>query len=257
MDGFIMLKRLGKGSFGVVYKVKRKQDNKIYALKRVNSTEDTLNEVRLLASLNHPNIIRFYDAFPYYRNGSRNISISIVMEYAGGGDLAKLISNYKVKNKYISERRIWKYIFQISNALEYLHRHDILHRDLKAANCFLTSNDEIKLGDMNISKVVKRGQLARTKIGTPYYMSPEIWNNTPYNEKCDIWALGCLIYELASFKVPFEGRSMVDLKMHINRGRYVKNPNKYYSSSLWKIVHSMLCINPRERSNISSITYIK
>ena len=253
MDGFIMLKRLGKGSFGIVYKVKRKQDNKIYALKRVESSQDNLNEVRLLASLNHPNIIKFYDAFPFYKSGTRIINLSIIMEYAGGGDLTKLINSYKLKQKYISEKRIWKYTYQISSALEHLHRHDILHRDLKAANCFLTNDDNIKLGDMNISKVIKNGQLAHTKIGTPYYMSPEIWNNTPYNEKCDIWALGCLIYELACFKVPFEGNSVNDLKRHINKGYYIKTPNKIYTHQLWTLINQMLCINPRQRISINQI----
>ena len=253
MDGFIMLKRLGKGSFGIVYKVKRKQDNKIYALKRVESSQDNLNEVRLLASLNHPNIVKFYDAFPFYKSGTRIINLSIIMEYAGGGDLTKLINSYKLKQKYISEKRIWKYTYQIASALEHLHRHDILHRDLKAANCFLTNDDNIKLGDMNISKVIKNGQLAHTKIGTPYYMSPEIWNNTPYNEKCDIWALGCLIYELACFKVPFEGNSVNELKRHINKGYYIKTPNNIYSHQLWTLINQMLCINPVQRISINQI----
>ena len=253
MDGFIILKRLGTGSFGTVYKVKRKQDNKVYALKRVESNQDNLNEVRLLASLNHPNIIKFYDAFPFYKSETRIINLSIIMEYAGGGDLTKLINSYKLKNKYISEKRIWKYTYQIASAVDHLHRHDILHRDLKAANCFLTSDDNIKLGDMNISKIVKNGQLAHTKIGTPYYMSPEIWNNTPYNETCDIWALGCLIYELACFKVPFEGNSVNDLKRHINKGYYIKIPNKIHSQQLWKVINQMLCINPSQRININQI----
>lgn len=253
MDNFIRLKKLGQGSFGYVYKVKRKSDNKLYALKWMEITKDALNEVRLLASLEHPNIIKFFEAFPFYNKNSRNIRLSIIMEYANNGDLAMLIKKNKLSNTHLEESRIWKYVSQMSSALYFLHENGILHRDIKAANCFLTKDDTIKIGDMNISKVVKQNQLARTKIGTPYYMSPEVWNNIPYNQKSDVWALGCLVYELAAFKVPFTGYSVIDLSRKINRGSYIKKPNIHYTHHFWKIVNSMLKVKPYDRASMKSI----
>ncbi len=253
MNNFIVLKRLGRGSFGVVYKVKRRQDNVIYALKRVKASSDALNEIRLLASLNHPNIIRYYEAFAFIMPGNRIPQLSIVMEYAEKGDLSILIKKLRTNHKYLSELRIWKYIYQIASALQYLHERHILHRDLKAANCLLTLQDNIKLADLNISKITQSDNLAKTKIGTPYYMSPEIWNNRPYNYQCDIWALGCLVYELACFKVPFTGKSIEELEKNIKRGHYLKRPNKKYSSLLWEIIEKMFGEQPDQRPTTKSL----
>tara|TARA_B100000963_G_scaffold348516_1_gene356184 strand:+ start:589 stop:1887 length:1299 start_codon:yes stop_codon:yes gene_type:complete len=253
MDKFKILKTLGKGSFGIVYKVIRKEDNKVYALKQVTATKDNLNEVRLLASLEHPNIIKFLEAFPFKNRGDRVTKISIIMEYATRGDLSKVIKRHVASKVPLREKRIWKYISQISSALSFLHKHGILHRDLKPANCFLGKNDTIKLGDMNISKVMKYNKFARTKIGTPYYMSPEVWNNIPYNEKCDVWSVGCMSYELAALKVPFTGYSAVELLRKINLGHRVKVPNKYYSPQLWNIINKMLEKKPSNRISINDV----
>ena len=253
MDRFVILRTIGRGTFGVVYKVRRKEDNKIYALKQVDAAPDALNEIRLLASLDHPNIIRFLEAFPFLKNGSRVAKLSIVMDYAGRGDLSKVIRRHKISRIPLKEERIWKYISQISSAVSFLHNHRILHRDLKAANCFVTKNDDIKVGDMNISKVIKKNEFARTKIGTPYYMSPEVWNDIPYNEKSDVWSLGCLIYELAALDVPFKGYSVVDLKKRINMGHRVKIPNRYYKPQLWSLINKMLIVRPDYRSSIQNV----
>ena len=240
----------------MVYKVRRKKDDCIYALKRVETTDDALNEVRLLASLNHPNIIRFFDAFPYYNNKNKKIILSIILEYATRGDLAKLINKYKHYNRQIGESRIWKYCYQISSALNYLHEQGILHRDIKAANCFLTYNDVVKIGDLNISKFIKKDCLAHSKVGTPYYMCPEIWNNKPYHSKSDIWSMGCLLYELAALKVPFQSNNIKNLKNVINKAIYPKTPNMDYSFYLWKFISEMLEVNPTNRPSALNINLI-
>jgi serine/threonine protein kinase len=197
-SNFKVLELIGKGSFASVYKVTRKTDNKIYAMKRVKISKmsrkeiaDTLNEVRFLASIHHSNIVGFYEAFI----DNNDTELCIVMEYCGCGDLSQKVERYKKKRQYVSESRIWGYIIQMLNALSVLHGHGICHRDLKAANTFLSEDGSIKVGDMNVSKRLAQGQL-KTQIGTPYYMAPEIWNNQSYNEKCDIWSLGCMIYEV-------------------------------------------------------------
>ena len=118
------------------------------------------------------------------------------MEYCGCGDLAQKVERYKRRKSYIEEDVIWRYLIQALKALEYIHERNICHRDIKTANSFLAEDGSVKMGDMNVSKKLKRGQL-QTQIGTPYYMSPEIWNNRPYDATSDIWSLGCMIYEVS------------------------------------------------------------
>ena len=257
MNQFKIIHKLGEGSFGIVYKVVRKTDHKQYALKQINlqkmgyeEKNNALNEVRLLASLNHPHVVKFLEAFPVH-SGNYISKLCIVMEFADGGDLSSRIKECKRRNRRISLKTLWKYATQLTDALQYLHSHNIMHRDIKAANCFLTKDDSIKVGDMNISKIIKNGQLARTKIGTPYYMSPEIWKNRPYDYKCDVWSVGCLLYELAALKVPFEGMNIHDLSIKILNGRYQKRPSNYYDSSMWNYIESMLKVQPSSRPSMS------
>ena len=148
---------LGKGVFGSVIIVKRKQDKEIYAMKRVKISgltkrelENSFNEVRLLASLNHKNVIGYREAF-YDQNSN---TLNIVMEFADDGDLSTKIKK-SLKNKiYFDERMIWSTLIQILEGLKYLHKSDIIHRDLKSANIFLTKKGFVKIGDLNVSKII-------------------------------------------------------------------------------------------------------
>ena len=129
------------------------------------------------------------------------------MDYADGGDLYKLIKNQK--GVHFTEEQILDWFVQISLALKHIHDRKILHRDIKTQNIFLTSRKLIKLGDFGISKVL-RGTMecARTAIGTPYYLSPEICENKPYNFKSDVWSLGCVLYELTTLRHAFDSDSI-------------------------------------------------
>nr|VVW85769.1 unnamed protein product [Nymphaea colorata] len=119
------------------------------------------------------------------------------MEFATGGDLMRIINqNLKARTR-IKETDIWKALVDITRGLKSLHDKKILHRDLKAANIFISADGTYKLGDLNVSKVLKKG-LAYTQTGTPYYASPEVWQDLPYDMKSDIWSLGCVIYEMAA-----------------------------------------------------------
>lgn len=259
MENFKIIRQLGKGSFGEVSKVYRKTDKKIYALKKIQlrgvsrkEQQYALNEVRLLASLHHKNIIKFYEAFPDGRS-CYSMSLCIVLEYAQGGDLDRLVKNHKKKATSIPEETIWSFASQIANGICFLHQSKILHRDIKAANCFLTHDGVVKIGDMNISRTIEKGQLVKTKMGTPYYMSPEILNNLPYDSKCDVWSFGCLVYELASLKYPFTGTSIYGLSKNICAGKYKHIPNNLYSKSIWRLIYSMLRVRPERRTTIENI----
>jgi len=117
------------------------------------------------------------------------------MEHADGGDLYEKIKKHKKNGTKFSEDEIWRIFIQIVKGLKTLHNHKVLHRDLKCANVFLNKNGDTKLGDLNVSKIAKMG-LVYTQTGTPYYASPEVWQDKPYDSKSDIWSLGVVLYEM-------------------------------------------------------------
>ena len=245
---------LGKGVFGSVLIVKRKEDNEIYAMKRVKiggltkkELENSFNEVRLLASLNHKNVIGYREAF--YDQQSK--TLNIVMEYADDGDLSTKIKQAIKKQIYFDEQTIWSTLIQILEGLKYLHKSDIIHRDLKSANIFLTKKGGVKIGDLNVSKIIGKS-MAITQTGTPYYASPEIWNDHPYDYKCDIWSAGCIIYEMASLKMPFRGTSMQMLYNNVMKGNIDPIPSRY-SVELMEIIKIILTKNPNKRPSAEEL----
>jgi len=243
-------KVLGRGAFGTVCSVIRKKDGKIYAMKQINianssesEIEAALNEIRLLSSLNHINVIRYKEAF--YDKPSN--TLNIVMEYANGGDLAKRIEFNKKHYSLFNENFIWELIYQLLYGVVYLHSHHIIHRDLKTANIFIMKNNILKIGDLNVSKLALKGY-ARTLTGTPIYLAPEVWDNQAYDYKCDIWSLGCIIYELCTLYPPFSGNNYTEIRNNIKSGKY--NPiSSSYSNDLKQIIEWMLVVNPNKRKS--------
>jgi NIMA (never in mitosis gene a)-related kinase len=253
MENFQLGDRIGSGAFGSVYKVIRKEDSKIYAMKRVKITqlgtkekENALNEIRILASFNHPNIIGYKEAF--YDDNSQ--TLNIVMEYADDGDIESKISNNKLNKLSFQESTIWNILIQILQGLKFLHDNNIIHRDLKSANIFLMKNGLIKIGDLNVSKL--SNGMARTQTGTPYYAAPEIWVDKPYDNKVDIWSIGCIIYEMCALVPPFRGTSLVNLANNIRKGIYPPIP-KIYSKDLSNIIAKMLIVDSRNRPSCQQL----
>ena len=176
-NDFEFLRTLGKGAFSTVYLVRRKLNHKQYALKSIimeklkeTEQQNSVNEIRLLASISHPNIIGYKEAFW----NEKNKTLNIVMEYCDDGDLETKIKIMKRNKQRFEEPLIWNYAIQIIKGLKSLHDKKILHRDLKSANIFLTKEkQECKIGDLNVSKVMKDKYLVNTQIGTPTYSSPK------------------------------------------------------------------------------------
>ena len=242
LDDFNIEKVIGKGSFGSVYLVRRKVDNKNYALKTVfleklnkKEQENSVNEVRLLASISHPNVIGYKEAFL----DENTSTLNIIMEYADGGDLQAKINKKRKQHKYFNENIVWLYSIQMIEGLKALHDKKIMHRDLKSANVFLTKNNiQCKLGDMNVSKVIKEKVLT-TQTGTPYYASPEVWRDEPYSYKSDLWSIGCVIYEMCELKPPFNGKDLDELFENVCKGN-IKRISCYYSEELWNMILMLL-----------------
>lgn len=173
------------------------------------------------------------------------------MEYCENGDLGKYLK--KQMNRPLEEKKIWKFFIEMCLGLRYLHQNKILHRDIKTTNMFLGKEDKIKVGDLGVAKLLNQTQnMAHTIVGTPYYLSPELCEEKPYNHKSDIWSLGCVLYELCTFRHPFEAKNQGSLIMKIVRGQYPAVSSKY-SEELRDMVGSLLTKDYRKRPAIADI----
>lgn len=250
------IKVIGKGSFGEAVLVRSKHDGKRYVAKAIDSASmtakekrDVQNEIRILAALSHPNIIRYQE---HFEDGAL---IFIIMEYADGGDLSTRIKEAKRQDppQFFDPNLAMFWFLQICMALKYLHDNYILHRDLKTANIFLTSKNVVKLGDFGISTVLQNTMAcARTVCGTPYYFSPELCQSKPYNNKSDVWALGVVFYEALTLSRPFNAKSLKELLKKILVGHY----DPIHSSvppQMRALCSSLLQVNPTQRPSINRI----
>ena len=254
MNDFQIISKLGEGAYSIVYKVRRLIDENIYALKKVKlinlsekERKNSLNEIRLLASIKSKFVISYKEAF----FDEKDNTLGMVMEYADGGDLYRKIKESYIRKRLFEESEIWRIFIQLVKGLKALHDLNILHRDLKSANVFLNNDGSVKLGDLNVSKVEKKG-MGYTQTGTPYYASPEVWNDKPYGTKSDIWSLGCILYEMITLRPPFRAKSMEELYKKVTQGIFNKIPSQF-SNDLYKIVQLLLQVNPEKRPSCSEI----
>ena len=254
MNDFQIINKLGEGAYSMVYKVKRIIDNQIYALKKVKllnlsekEKENSLNEVRILASVKSNFIVSYKEAF----FDEKDNTLCLVMEFADNGDLYQKIVSHKKSANFMEESDIWRIFIQLVKGLKALHDLKILHRDMKSANVFLFSNGCAKLGDLNVSKVARRG-LGYTQTGTPYYASPEVWKDKPYDHKSDVWSLGCVLYEMITLRPPFRAKDMEGLFNKVCKGEINKIPEKF-SDDLFQIVKYLLQVNSIQRPSCDQI----
>ena len=247
---FTILSKLGQGSFGAVFKVRRAADQRVYVLKRIAldamgaaERELAVQECWLMASLNSPYVVRYFDSF------NDEGALGIVMELCDGGDLQQAL---KARGgAALPEADVWHTFLHILLGVAYLHSRRTLHRDLKTANVFLTGGSgagSVKLGDLGVARVLgSETAFARTCVGTPYYLSPELCQNQPYNEKSDMWACGIILYELCTGKHPFDARNQASLILKIVAGSYAPVSAAHYSWELRSLVDALLSRDSRRR----------
>ena len=254
MNDFQITSKLGEGAYSIVYKVRRLIDGNIYALKKVKlinlsekERKNALNEVRLLASIKSKFVISYKEAF----FDEKDNTLCMVMEYADGGDLYQQIKENKKTQTLFDESDIWRIFIQLVKGLKALHELNILHRDLKSANVFLMKDGSVKLGDLNVSKVYRQN-MGYTQTGTPYYASPEVWNDKPYDTKSDIWSMGCVLYEMTSLRPPFRAKNMEGLYKKVIEGKVIRIPTKF-TNDLFKIVQLLLQVKPENRPSCNQI----
>ncbi|CAF1193266.1 unnamed protein product [Adineta ricciae] len=252
MEKYNKQKVIGSGAFGQAWLVQSKTDGKKFVMKEIKiakmgkkERDDSRKEVKVLSEMKHPYIVSYIESF---EDAS---SLFIIMDFCDGGDLHSRIQAQR--GVYFPEEQILDWFIQITLALKHVHDRKVLHRDIKSQNVFLTSSGSAKLGDFGIAKVLNTTcELARTQIGTPYYLSPEICQQRPYNNKSDVWSLGCVLYELTTLKHAFDANNMNGLMMKIIRGSFNPVPLKF-SADLRTLIALTLRREPRERPSINTI----
>ena len=261
MDKYRIIRKLSESATSRVSLAESFSDCSLVAIKELNFDSlavnqldhraNLLNESKILATLSHPNVIKLIEPFS---GGGGNGTGWIVLEYCEGGDLGEMIrsGDYTAGN-------LKEIIVQLLLAVKYLHDRNILHRDLKLRNIFFSSRNSgiirIKIGDFGISRCLTGNQLATTMVGTPYYLSPELCANQPYDKSIDIWSLGCVIYELINGgRHPFNAKTLEDLM-----GRIQEEPvdyEKINDQRMIEMLKRMLCKNPRDRLTIDGLLYL-
>ncbi|EFB21849.1 hypothetical protein PANDA_006075, partial [Ailuropoda melanoleuca] len=251
MNGYVVLRVIGEGSFGRALLVRQESSNQMFAMKEIrlpkslSGTQNSRKEAVLLAKMKHPNIVAFQESFEAEGH------LYIVMEYCDGGDLMQKIKHQK--GKLFPEDTILNWFTQMCLAVNHIHKKRVLHRDIKSKNIFLTQNGKVKLGDFGSARLLSNPMaFACTYVGTPYYVPPEIWENMPYNNKSDIWSLGCILYELCTLKHPFQANSWKSLILKICQGSLHPLPSQY-SCELQHLIKQMFKRNPSHRPSATTL----
>lgn len=260
-DEFTMGKELGRGTYGTVHLCSRSADPKArdLVIKIIDVTKssrkniaDYIKEAKLLQMFDHPNIVKFVDYF------STPDTLCIVQEFCNANDLAHEVKVMRKNKTLFREDVIWTWFLQLSCAVKHIHDRKILHRDIKTANIFMHQRDAggwpiVKLGDFGISKALEQTHaLAKSTVGTPYYMSPELCDNKPYSFKSDVWAIGVVLYELATLKQPFDSHNFNGLVLKILKGRY-HSPPESYSRDLHQMIRCLLSNDEGKRPDMTEV----
>ena len=264
LEDFEILQILGKGSYGFVAKIRSFKNKKIYAMKQIDlnkvgsDKERQLckQEISLLGQLNHPNINK------YYKTIIKNNCLYIIMEFMDNGDISGFINAHKKFKKPVREEEVWNILLQSMNALSYIHKNKIIHRDIKPANLFMTNDKIIKIGDFGVSAKmeslrtsVRTGEngFSGTVVGTPIFMSPEMINNEDYDQKTDVYSMGCAIFEICYFQPPRKTvPSNIPNIINFQDIPITENKN-IYSKQLNNIINLMIALNPNKRPSSEEI----
>ncbi|CAD8178920.1 unnamed protein product [Paramecium octaurelia] len=247
-DSYLIKEMIGQGGFGKVYKVVHKQTGMIRAVKMIlkekmkqEDEERLLEETAILMDIDHPNIVKLYEIF------SDKYSYYLVNEYCEGGELFEKIKLVSI----LTEKEIANFMKQILSAVSYCHQKGIVHRDLKPENILFDqkhSQASIKIIDFGASAKLQNCEKLQKRIGTPFYVAPEVLEAN-YDEKCDIWSLGVILYILLSGYPPFMGANEQEVLIKVKKGEYSFDPTDWgkVTNSGKDLIRRMLMYNPANR----------
>lgn len=251
VDEFIFIEEIGKGGYGIVNLVEHKETRKKYALKGAfkykegkDKTKRTYMEVRVLQKLRHQNVVKLYGWF------EDEEVIYLVLEYIPGKDLGKFF-----KDKSPDRRTVKKIGKQVVKALMYIHRKNVIHRDLKLGNILIDNDLNIKITDFGLC-ALKQDEFDTfsSNLGTARFISPEMISGYSYNESCDVWSLGVVLFKLLTGKHPFNGSSKKSIFNRIEGQsiRWYKYELKRDEASLLK---KLLRKDPYQRIELEDVIY--
>lgn len=244
-----IIRTLGKGNFAVVKLAKHKVTKTQVAIKIIDKTrlnasnlEKVYREVQIMKLLNHPHIIKLYQVM------ETKDMLYIVTEYAKNGEMF----DHLTSNGRLSEDEARKKFWQILTAVDYCHRHHIVHRDLKTENLLLDVNMNIKLADFGFGNFYNAGEALSTWCGSPPYAAPEVFEGKEYEgPQLDIWSLGVVLYVLVCGSLPFDGPSLPALRQRVTEGRF-RIPF-FMSQDCENLIRKMLVVDPARRITVAQI----
>jgi serine/threonine protein kinase len=248
IEDYLLEKKIGEGQFGTVYKAKNIKTNNYFAIKVISKTlfennklmrKQLKRETVIMSAARHENLMYLHRSFETGRN------YYLVLDYCNGGDLENFISEHKIK--YFSELEAIRIISQIMQGFQELRKRNVMHRDLKLENIFI-SGSKVILGDFGAAKVVK--EMTSTTVGTPLNMAPEVMAGEDYNNKSDLWSIGIMFYQLLIGKPPFFALSIGQLKQKAlkNSGENLDFKKKtHFCNEVKNLLKSLLEPNPEKR----------
>ena len=242
-----VLKLLGEGSFGEVWKVRHKKLGKEFAMKIITKSpyfkeKSIFNEINILKKLDHPNILKILDF--YYSTDK----FFVITEYCTGGELFQEI---KVRNIFTEDQAAFV-LYQILSAIRYCHKMRVIHEDIKPENIMITRRDKnylyIKLIDFGTAKIFKEGNMQKGMVGSAYYIAPEVIGGA-YNESCDIWSIGVIMYLMLIGSPPFDGNDDESIFKSIKKGIYSTSSYNYknLSNDAKDLISKLLEYDPNKR----------
>ena len=245
---------LGEGGFGKAYKVENKKDKNIYVMKKIPINTKNLeelksieNEALILKEINSEYIVKYIESF------IDNAQFNIVMEYCANKDLKSFINFHKDKEQLINEEVIYNIALDICSGIKVIHSKNLIHRDLKPENLFISKDYKVKIGDFGLSKKLINMNYAQTQKGTFHYMAPEILNGQKYDKRIDIWALGCILYELFTLEFCFDCANHFGLINNIMKGNHGKIDTNIYNIEWQNLIDSLLKVDYHERPDINEV----
>jgi len=276
IGGYKILEMIGKGGFGSVYKVASITDKKEYAMKMIKLDQKqidfclehpdemikAINEIRLWKLFDHPNIINYNNSFIWKGN------CYIIMELVDGLSLGEYISYLKENNIYMKQELIIKIILQIVNGLRHMHKHaHVIFRDLNPNNIMLDYSFNVKLIDfgLTVEQNENKGKVSTLLNqsvqpvfeGSVLYSSPEVMENDIITYESDIWALGCIIYEMIKLRPPFNGDNPLTIAKNVCEGNYERlNENDFKLGEIIELVNNCLIVDWKKRINIDNVCQI-